>query len=50
MSTDYVGLFSIYSIATGNYATAAALAQSMFEQLEAAHKLDGMKESQETAE
>ena len=46
MPTDYVGLFSVYKLASENYGTACAVAQSMFEQMEAAHKFKGMKETQ----
>ena len=48
ISTDYVGLFSIYRVATDNYCTACAMGYSMLEQKEAAHRLGGEKESQET--
>lgn len=48
LSTDYVGLFSVYRVATDNYCTACAMAHNMLEQYEAAHKFGCMKEGQET--
>lgn len=44
MSTDYVGLFAVYRTFTDNFSTAATITYSMLEQVEAAHKLGGMKE------
>ena len=48
MSTDYVGLFSVYRAFTENYCTAGTMAYSMFELLEASHKLGGRKEDSDT--
>ena len=45
MSTDYVGLFTTYRVLTDNYCVAVTETYSMLEQYEAAHKLDGMKET-----
>lgn len=47
MSTDYVGIFSIYRVASENYSTASTMAYSMLEQVEAAYRLGGMKDSPE---
>ncbi len=46
LSTDYVGIFSIYRVATENFSTASTMAYSMLEQVEAAYRLGGMKEGQ----
>ena len=43
-TVDYVGLFSMYRMFTENYSTAATMAYSMFEQVEAAYKLNGLKD------
>lgn len=44
ISTDLVGIFIIYRVFTINYMTACTMTYNMFEELEAAHKLGGMKE------
>ncbi len=40
MPTTYVGLFSAYRVFVKNYATAAAIAYNMCEQVELAYKMD----------
>ena len=43
ISTDLVGIFVIYRVFTINYMTACTMTYNMFEELEAAHRLGGMK-------
>ena len=47
LSTDYVGLFSMYRVLTENYCVGVTAAYSMIEQYEAAHRLGGMAEDRE---
>ena len=43
MPTSYVGLFTVYRMFTINYGTACSMTYNILEELEAAHKLNGMK-------
>ena len=43
MPTSYVGLFSAYRVVVKNYATAAAIAYNMCEQVELAYKMDAIE-------
>jgi hypothetical protein len=43
MPTSYVGLFTVYRMLTNNYCAACTEAYYMFEEVEAAYKLDGIE-------
>lgn len=47
MPTGYVGLFTAYRLLTANYSAAATEAYVMLEEVEAAHKMDGVRNSRE---
>ena len=45
MPTGYVGLFSVFKVFTNNFSAACTEAYSMFEEVEAAYKLDGIDQT-----
>lgn len=49
MPTSYVGLFSAYRLLTVNYSSACTEAYYLLEDVEAAYKLGGIKETKETS-
>ena len=48
MPASYVGLFSAYRLFTENYATAVDIAYDLFEEVEAAYKMDEIEKSGQT--
>lgn len=49
LPTSYVGLFAAYRLLTANYGAAVTEAYSMLEEVEAAHKLGGVKGDEKAA-